>query len=938
MTSVSLTGAPGFTTNAVVGRPIVANGGLFAVQLSAPAVAAYSPVTPVTATLTIETDADTSSHAITLTEEPSGAILAFDTKATPDFGSFGPIQLLGSATQFLNVTNTGTAPANIVLVASTNGIGDDGGTPSPDAGDASSDAGSPSPDAADGSSVAGDASSDDATSDATDALPDAGDASSDTGAPSPFTVSIPAFTVAPGGVQAESVTFTPLVANGVTGSIAMIAATGSICGALPAAVPLSGSGLGGGPTITPSSLPFPATCGGAAPGPQSFVLRNDGTADLNWAMSGPTGPGAAQYTVSASPVPGLLIPGAFATVTVTAAAIPSPAPNPAPSAYAAQVSITTDVPLDPTHVVSLGETPLGDQLSFSTLGPLRFGQVPVNTTLPQKFTIANNANPGSPAATVAFALLGAGAGGYTTPAPAANLAAGATASETIAFAPTSDTAYPATVGATTTDALCTPLPTPLQLSGTGTQGLVSVSATTLAFGTDANDPKGLVNCGATGLSQSLTVSNVGNQAFQITGLTLGNGATSAYTLSGSGATLPATLPIGGSATITVTPSAIPKSVANPNDPSPFSDTLTITTNAVLDTPHMVSLVMQARGAVIANTPLATTWSFGTVSFGSIGTFTSSIQNTGNAGISIALQGLGQPSIFGLLSNPTIGSGNAVTPIVAQFTPASSNGSWSDSGTLAVTAQQVFCEPLPTSWNLPTINLSGASNSNPAVTVSGSLTFPTTDCGSAAPAGQAISLNNATNVVYTYKASFSSGKYYTISGPVSGTVAGNGTAAIVVTPTTVTPGPGVTPGSAPYTDNLVITVATTPPTEWTIPISWALNGAVLSLPSGAGTYLDGANLVYPADSTTGFLLPMANTGTASASVDFAISPVGAFAFSPSPPIQVIPGIGATPGLVSTASDLVCPAVTVSTATFVYSGPVCQPFPLPKVTVEACFGTF
>jgi hypothetical protein len=176
MTSVSLTGAPGFTTNAVVGRPIVANGGLFAVQLSAPAVAAYSPVTPVTATLTIETDADTSSHAITLTEEPSGAILAFDTKATPDFGSFGPIQLLGSATQFLNVTNTGTAPANIVLVASTNGIGDDGGTPSPDAGDASSDAGSPSPDAADGSSVAGDASSDDATSDATDALPDAGDA------------------------------------------------------------------------------------------------------------------------------------------------------------------------------------------------------------------------------------------------------------------------------------------------------------------------------------------------------------------------------------------------------------------------------------------------------------------------------------------------------------------------------------------------------------------------------------------------------------------------------------------------------------------------------------------------------------------------------------------------------------------------------------------
>jgi hypothetical protein len=84
--------------------------------------------------------------------------------------------------------------------------------------------------------------------------------------------------------------------------------------------------------------------------------------------------------------------------------------------------------------------------------------------------------------------------------------------------------------------------------------------------------------------------------------------------------------------------------------------------------------------------------------------------------------------------------------------------------------------------------------------------------------------------------------------------------------------------------------------------------------------------------------MANSGTEAADVNFAIAPLGAFTFSPAPPVQVIPGIGATPELVSSDSDMMCPALTVSTATFVYSGPVCQPFPVPQVKVEACFGTY
>jgi hypothetical protein len=409
MTMVSLTGAPGFSTDAKVRRAIFAEGNCIT-TVTAPPVPVNSPLTSITATLTIETDADSSMHVITLTEEPSGAILAFDTSPTPNFGSFGSIMLLESATQYFEVVNNGSAPATVTLAASANGP---------------------------------------------------------TGAPSPFSISPSVFTIGPGAAQTVSATFTPLVVRAVTGGITMTTASGSICGTLPEPIPLSGSGLGGGPTITPSSLSFPATCGGAAPGAQSFIVRNDGTANLTWSMSGPTGAGASQYSLTADPTPGILIPGAFATVNVAAQAIPSPAPNATPAAFAAQVRITTDVPLDTPHVVSLGETPLGDQLSFSTPTPLRFGEISIDTTVSQTFTIANNANAGSPPANVSFSVGGTGAAGYSVPPPVTGMTPGATSSEGINFSPTSAARYTATLAALTADALCTPIPPPLTLTGAG---------------------------------------------------------------------------------------------------------------------------------------------------------------------------------------------------------------------------------------------------------------------------------------------------------------------------------------------------------------------------------------------------------------------------------------------------------------------------------------
>jgi hypothetical protein len=870
----------------------------------------------VTATVVIHTDADSTplGTSLTLKEEPAGAVLAFGTPSTsgcttsPNFGDFSsPLLLLQSTPpESFCVVNTGSEAAQVTLSAAENGVSD--GT--------SADGGS---ELADGSTGAS--------------------------APSAFLLLAPTFTI--GGsasasspsVEQDELTFQPLHANATVGSLAMsVDGATSLCQLLPTPLPLSGNAIGGGPVVTPELLTFDATCGGSAPAMQTFIVSNSGTVDLTWTMSGVAGSGAGQYSVSAVPPPGLLAPNASSTVTVTAAAIPSPAPNPNPAGLVAQVTITTDVPYDSPHVVTLSEIPIGDQLSAS-VGSLRFGQVPVGTSVGQSFTLLNNANAGSPPANVTLAFAGTGSSVYLLATqPSVSLAAGSSATQSLTFDAPSAGSSPASlsISASTQDSLCAPLPVPIALSGTGTAGSVSLSATSLAFG-QPNDSSGFVNCGATGTPQTLSITNVGNQSYHVSGLSLGKGSSSPFSLSGPAMTAGVELAIGGSSSVTITPAAIP-AVADPNDASAFADTLTVTTDATGDSPHAVQLVMQARGAVIASTPLSTSWNFGTVGTGSIGTYTTSIQNTGNAPATVTLQGLSMPAIFGLRSNPTPVPPAGVTALVGQFTPPAPDGSWSDEGQLEVTTPDAFCAPLPMDWDEPIVALSGSSSSSAAVTIAGSLVFPVTDCGGV-PAGQSVTLTNQTNQSLTYTVGFASGMRYTAFDPSSGKLPADGATTVVVNPKAVTPGQGVLAGSAPYADQLIVAVSTSPvPTTFTVPISWTLNGAVLSLPSGAGSNSDSQGAFYVADTTSGFSLPMVNSGTAPVDVNFVLQPSGGFSIAPAPPSELLPGVTTLDELVAGGSAPACPSTTSSEVTFAYSGPVCQPFSLPSVAVRACSGTY
>jgi hypothetical protein len=932
ITGVDTSQIGSFTTDATIGEAIPA-GGALTINFIAPAgPMASTSLAQITGTVVLTTDAANMPTAkITLSEEPQGAILAFGSAAncptmTANFGAFGSAGVLLQPVppQSFCVVNSGNVAANVELSAVETG-------------------------ASSSANAGADGGTDAAGTDTTTAGPEAFSLLS-----SSLAIAAPASGSAP-SVATDSLTFTPVHAGPTTGSVAMsVGASTPLCQPLPSPLPLSGSAVGGGPMISVSQVELQATCGGAAPAAGTITVANSATAsvNLNWTLAGPTGPGASFFTVTASPGPGTLQPGQQAQITVNGTALPSPVLNPDPAALSAQLIVTTDVPFDPPHVISLTEVPVGDQLFVSVpdqIGnAMRFGQVPVATPVGRTFTVTNNANMGSSTSNVLLSVVAAsdaGAAAYSQPATVA-IGPGASATESVTFNAPAAVSYPAAISFSTSDPLCTPLPAAIVLSGTGTAGAVGLSASTLYFGTNPTDPtpsnRGLVNCGAIGTTQTLTISNIGSQTLNVTGLTLQKGSLSPFTLSPATTTLPIPLTISGSTSsivVTLTPSAIPSVNVDPTSATTYSDTLTIATDAAGDTPHTVQLVMQPRGAVITGSAPPTTWSFGTIAEGSIGTFLgTTIGNAGNIPASVSLlaaSSLSLPSVFGLQNNPvSLSPGD--TGLVGQFTPNAPNASWAGQGVLDITAD-AFCSPLPMAWNMPQISLSGASTSNPLVSIAGSLVFPTTDCGSAPPGGQSVTLTNSTNQSYTYSVKFAAGAFYTFADGGSGMLAASGTSTIVINPKAVVPGAGVVPGSAPYADDLIVTVSTTPPTTLTQPISWTLNGAVLSLPQGAGPFGPAGSAFYVADTVSAFPLPISNAGTATATVQVTAQPSGAFSLVPTP-VDVIPNIPALPTLLSSTASPACPSTNSGTATFLYSGPVCQPLPFASVTVDSCTGAY
>ena len=108
ITGVTIAGA-GYSTDLTAGE-IITKGGQLSVTVSAPPVPFPSvPGTLYDGTLTITTNVPGDApHVLALDESAAGAVLAFDTSATPGFGAFADTPIGTTASQTFGVVNTGT--------------------------------------------------------------------------------------------------------------------------------------------------------------------------------------------------------------------------------------------------------------------------------------------------------------------------------------------------------------------------------------------------------------------------------------------------------------------------------------------------------------------------------------------------------------------------------------------------------------------------------------------------------------------------------------------------------------------------------------------------------------------------------------------------------------------------------------------------------------
>jgi hypothetical protein len=286
-------------------------------------------------------------------------------------------------------------------------------------------------------------------------------------------------------------------------------------------------------------------------------------------------------------------------------------------------------------------------------------------------------NTGSGSASInQISIAGAGFSviGLTTP---YTLAAGATATVSVTFSPTSATSYSGTL-TITSDASNSPLSVPV--SGTGTQppqAQLAVSPSSVNFGN--------VNAGGTS-AQSVTVTNSGNAA-----ATISQVSESGAGFSVTGISSPYTLAAGSGVTMSVT--------FAPTATTSYSGTVTVTSNATnsqLAIPLSGTGTQAPQGQVAAS-PAAL--NFGTLGAGNSATQAVTVANTGTADVSIT-------------QLSASGSGFAVSGISVPYTLASG---------ASVTLQVSYAPPLAGSYSGSVAITSNAANSPLSIPLTGTAT-------------------------------------------------------------------------------------------------------------------------------------------------------------------------------------------------------------------------
>jgi len=400
-------------------------------------------------------------------------------------------------------------------------------------------------------------------------------------------------------------------------------------------------------SLSTTSLAFGSQTVGTTSTAHTVTLSNTGTATLSIVLITVSGTNRTNFE-EGNTCGRSVAAGASCTISVTFK--PS-----ASGSFKASVSIMDNarVSLQTVSLSGTGTltaaTPAApvDGLSPTTLA---FGNQPVGTTsAAQTATLSNSGN--ATLNITSLALTGANASDFAqTNTCGSSVAAGSSCTISVTFMPTASGSRTASVSITDN---ASGSPQSVSLSGTGAVPLVSLSASSLAFGNQS--------VGVTSAAQTVTLSNTGTAALSITSLALtGTNASDFAQTNTCGSSVAA----GANCTIrvTFTPAASGSRTAS----------VSITDNAS-GSPQSVSL--SGTGTAVVVSLSASSLAFGNQPVGMTSTAqTVTLSNTGNAALSITSLALTGPNASDFAQTNTCGSSVAAganCTISVTFTPAAS---------------------------------------------------------------------------------------------------------------------------------------------------------------------------------------------------------------------------------------------------------------------------
>jgi Abnormal spindle-like microcephaly-assoc'd, ASPM-SPD-2-Hydin/Beta-propeller repeat len=363
-----------------------------------------------------------------------------------------------------------------------------------------------------------------------------------------------------------NVTFTPTATGTQTGTLTLTDSDPSS----PQTVSLSGTGIAGTPqaVLNPATVPFGNQTVSTTSSAQVVVLSNPGTAAL--AITGVTLTGANPGDFADTSACGTsLVAGSSCNISVNF----TPA---SATTFSASLSVADNATGSP-QTASLTGTGIASSTPQAVLSPttLSFPSTTVNSTSAAMSTTLSN--PGTAALNITSVTLGGAntADFAITNGCGSTLAAGSSCQISATFTPVSVGSFSATI--TVSDNASGASQT-VMLSGTGT-AVTTASAPIASLSPAAITFPG-TNIGSTAGAIPVTLSNTGNAALTITGVTIGGANASAFAETSACGT---SLPAGASCLISVTFTAVAAttdtatlSVADNAPGSPQTVTLTCT--------------------------------------------------------------------------------------------------------------------------------------------------------------------------------------------------------------------------------------------------------------------------------------------------------------------------------------------------------------------------